>query len=439
MPGLTGQSSSYYVQHAARHIVTAWPGARVAAYNPRGRGGNALEQPFLYSAGFTEDLRYVLEHIAGEHIAGSDAQAKPPIYVVAFSLGANVVCKMLGEDGDASLVDGACLCSPPIDLLSMSNYLENTWQGKLFDQILVRGCNKLFEQEPLLRDKMWSLGSGRNDQTRRRRRRMPQSMLELDDRLIAPMFGFSCASEYYRGASCGPYLSRVRRPTLFVHARNDPIVAGNLIRRDDFESGEAEHIVSVMTKEGGHSMDLNEGFGMAPWFPRLATEFLMQLDKRNKADAEAEAEGWPPYCCAILQDPSTGGFLLEQRPPSARVAPDQLTCFGGKRDLVRAEAPEACLARELREELGWAPATAPTRAVDLYVDGELIAWFFLAAAPPRDAALSFETERGYSGVWWEPAQNAIEPPRLSPWHACVLAAFRSGEHRADFVSPQVKV
>ena len=258
-------------------------------------------------------------------------------------------------------------------------------------------------------------------------------MLELDDRLIAPMFGFSCASEYYRGASSGPYLSRVRRPTLFVHAGNDPVVPGHLIRRDDFESSAAEHIVSVMAEEGGHSMDLNEGVGMAPWFPRLATEFLARvdgLDARIKKNAES---CWPPYCCAILQDPGTGGFLLEQRPPSARVAPDQLTCFGGKRDQERGEAPLACLARELREELGWSPASPPTRAVDLYVDGELIAWFYLAEAPRRDAVLTFEAERGYSGVWWETSDAAMEA-RLSPWHACVLEAFRSGESRADFVS-----
>ena len=41
----------------------------------------------------------------------------------------------------------------------------------------------------------------------------------------------------------------------------------------------------------------------------------------------------------------------------------------------------------MREELGWQPAEPPRRAVDLHVDGDLIAWFYEAAAPSTDAAL----------------------------------------------------
>ena len=39
----------------------------------------------------------------------------------------------------------------------------------------------------------------------------------------------------------------------------------------------------------------------------------------------------------------------------------------------------------------------PKRAVDLYVDGKLIAWFYEAPAPARDAPLVYEA--GRSGVW----------------------------------------
>ena len=138
---------------------------------------------------------------------------------MGFSLGANVVLKMLGEDGDASPFAGACLCSPPIDLISMSNHLENNWIGKFCDNILVRGCNRLFDSEPMLK-RLLGVSSTSSPSVQK-----PASMLELDGRVIAPMFGFSCASEYYRSASSGPYLSRVRRPTLVVHCANDPIVA----------------------------------------------------------------------------------------------------------------------------------------------------------------------------------------------------------------------
>ena len=50
----------------------------------------------------------------------------------------------------------------------------------------------------------------------------------------------------------------------------------------------------------------------------------------------------------------------------------------GKRE--PGEEPLAACMRELREEMQWEPER-PQRACDLYVDGELIAWFFEATGP----------------------------------------------------------
>ena len=89
------------------------------------------------------------------------------------------------------------------------------------------------------------------------------------------------------------------------------------------------------------------------------------------------------------------------------------------------------LLRELREELGWQPAEPPRRAVDLHVDGDLIAWFYEAAAPSTDAALAFEP--GRRGVWMSEAELLVHP-RLSEWHRAVLNSWRTGRDRADFVT-----
>ena len=140
----------------------------------------------------------------------------------------------------------------------------------------------------------------------------------------------------------------------------------------------------------------------------------------------------PPYVCAILRDAETGELLVEQRPHQAGLAAaGKLTCFGGKREAD--EAPMDCLLRELREELGgWEPMETPRRVVDLYVEGALIAWFYLAAAPSHRSELTFE--RGRDGVWYRLAE-LLEKPTLSEWHAVVLRAFRDGHARADFYAP----
>ena len=64
--------------------------------------------------------------------------------------------------------------------------------------------------------------------------------------------------------------------------------------------------------------------------------------------------------------------------------------------------------------------------MDLFVDGKLIACFFEAPAPARDARLVFE--EGRTGMWLptatDEAAHAPLAARLSPWHAAVLAAWR---------------
>lgn len=137
----------------------------------------------------------------------------------------------------------------------------------------------------------------------------------------------------------------------------------------------------------------------------------------------------PQYVCAILRCASTGCLLLEQRPSDARTAAGQLTCFGGK--LESGEVALEGLLRELQEELSWQPDEAPRRAVDLFVDGKLTAWFFEAAAPPRDLPLTFE--KGREGVW-VPMDELPAVPRLSAWHDVVLRAWGTGCSRADFIT-----
>src|SRR5262249_47954768 len=130
-------------------------------------------------------------------------------------------------------------------------------------------------------------------------------------------------------------------------------------------------------------------------------------------------DNWPQYVCAILED-AEGLLLLESRPDDARLAAGKLTCFGGLRE--SGEAPEACLRRELREELNWEPHTLEKR-VELWVAGDLVAWFYhavldvgvnqLRLAPDYEARLVSREE--------------LSTLPTSPWHAAVLRAWLEGK------------
>ena len=146
---------------------------------------------------------------------------------------------------------------------------------------------------------------------------------------------------------------------------------------------------------------------------------------------KAFVEDFPPYCCVILRESATGAIFLEQRPDTAKVAAGKLTCFGGKRE--DDETPLACIQREVKEELGFTLRDDDiARAVDLFVDGKLIAWFYQHPAPARDAELVFE--EGREGVWLSEAEVEADPSSISPWHSEVLRAYRKGVTRADYES-----
>lgn len=127
----------------------------------------------------------------------------------------------------------------------------------------------------------------------------------------------------------------------------------------------------------------------------------------------------PEHACALLVDPR-GRLVLQLRPPWARHAPSQLTCFGGKRE--EGETAEACLLRELAEELGWAPQDAPRLGLDLVSGERFIARFFVVDLPEGTA---LRPEPGFGIV----CAHAASLPGLpvSPWHRAAIDAWRGGQ------------
>jgi 8-oxo-dGTP pyrophosphatase MutT (NUDIX family) len=141
--------------------------------------------------------------------------------------------------------------------------------------------------------------------------------------------------------------------------------------------------------------------------------------------------GDPAFCCAILRD-RRGFYVLERRPLHEREAPGQLTCFGGTREAD--EAPEACLRREVMEELGFAVGEISLSVVLMLPrltsrGTERIArqaWFYRAAGPSPGEARALE--EGYEAVWLDP--HDVEHAPIAHWNRLAILADLRGERVA---------
>ena len=75
------------------------------------------------------------------------------------------------------------------------------------------------------------------------------------------------------------------------------------------------------------------------------------------------------------------------------------------------------------------------RAVDLYVDGELIAWFYAAPLEVDGPPLVFEPGRtGVRMMTSEVLAEGTASKLVSPWHVAVIDAWANGKRRADYVT-----
>jgi 8-oxo-dGTP pyrophosphatase MutT (NUDIX family) len=133
----------------------------------------------------------------------------------------------------------------------------------------------------------------------------------------------------------------------------------------------------------------------------------------------------PEYCCAVLSDPR-GRLLLQLRSGRARHAPNQLTCFGGRRE--SGEGADACLMRELQEELGWAPSPAHADiCCELWKSARLVARFYRVAPSVDIDRLTIEADSLIIAAPW-PSLPGLP---VSPWHRVVLDGLSRGLTRVS--------
>jgi len=250
--GLEGCSDSHYARAIAAQA--ARQGWRVALPHFRGCSGEPNRKPRAYHSGDTEEIDWILRRIHSP-------------FVIGISLGGNALLKWLGERGDEAraLVRRAATVSAPIDLPAAGRALD-------------RGLSRLFYTRHFLSTlKPKSLAKlerfpGLYDAARIRAARR---FREFDDTVTAPLHGFRGVDHYWSEAASGPWLERIRVPTLLLNARNDPFLPEHALVAAARKA--APCVVLEFPRTGGHAGFVSGPFpGHHGWLANRLLDFLEQ-------------------------------------------------------------------------------------------------------------------------------------------------------------------
>lgn len=230
--GLEGSSDSGYMLESARLLERR--GVRAVALNFRSRGGEPNRLPRFYHSGETSDPLRVLRLLRREH-------PDRPLGALGFSLGGNVLLKLLGElgSGGPDLLDAAAAVSVPYDLADAADRMERG-AARLYGGAFLRSLKRSIREKARVRGHDLDLDLLERIRTLR----------EFDDRFTAPLHGFRNAADYYERCSSAAFLHRIRVPTLLLHAEDDPFLPGPSLPRRALAENPA--LAPRFTPCGGH-------------------------------------------------------------------------------------------------------------------------------------------------------------------------------------------
>lgn len=253
VPGLTSDSNSPYLKHLVYN--TAKRGWNVVAANHRGLGGVSVTSDCFYNAGWTEDVRAVVRHLHGEY-------PEAPLYVIGTSIGANILVKYLGEEGEDIPVAGAVAICSPWDLLIGDRFIGRNLIQKLYDRALTIGLQGYAQ---LHQPRYSRLANWEGIKKSR-------SIRDFDNHATCLVGKYETVDTYYRQCSSSNYVGKVAVPLLCISALDDPVCTREAIPWDECRLN--KNVVLATTKHGGHLAFFEGITGSSLWWVRAANEFL---------------------------------------------------------------------------------------------------------------------------------------------------------------------
>lgn len=194
-------NSSYMVRMARKFYQKRYKVVRINLRNC-GSGEGLTKKPS--GAGNSKDILEVVKQLKKE-------TPHADLYLIGFSLGGNTILKLAGELGDVAnaLVKAFIAICPPLDLEETVRFIQKP-NFFIYHNYYLKGLRKM--GKPWIKEPV-------------------QSIMEYDEKITAPMWGFENARDYYTKCSCIRFLERIKSPCHIVLAQDDPFVSVDVLKQ----------------------------------------------------------------------------------------------------------------------------------------------------------------------------------------------------------------
>jgi predicted alpha/beta-fold hydrolase len=201
----------------------------------RSCSGKLNRKAKAYHSGQTQDAK---EFIASLH----ERFVLNDLFAIGYSLGGNMLLKLLGECGENTPLKGAVSVCAPLDLAICSDVISQGFSS-LYEKKMLNNLKNtlLLKYEHHDMEKLISL--------KKEDVQNIKTIREFDEVYTSKINGFGDASNYYKLCSSKQFLKDIKIKTLLIHAKDDPFMTQEVIpTKEELSSS----VTLEVHENGGH-------------------------------------------------------------------------------------------------------------------------------------------------------------------------------------------
>lgn len=252
--GLEGNSRGPYVLAMVKEFNNhKWD---TLSWNFRSCSGELNKSVRLYHAGSSDDLKCVVDFVLKN-------RKYKEIALIGFSIGANILLKYLGEQGEdiPKQLIKALAISAPCDLYACIQELSTGINRMYLNHFLITLKSKMIKKAKLFPEILSGIPISKI-----------KDFIDFDNLITAPFSGFKDAFHYYAECSSQKGIRNISIPTLILNALNDPFLHPASF---PFEECQKSHFVTLESPyDGGHQGFVKNKLIGRYWMEERALEYI---------------------------------------------------------------------------------------------------------------------------------------------------------------------